>query len=744
MSPQSSIANGPLGSRQGRGRIASSATELACSRPRTVAARVREEGGWVMVPVMALLALALLLSFAALLLVDRQTSAAQAQRTNDASQTLAEGALNATAGILAGDGKNTEWRRAATPPQPCTTVTGDLNGKRTGTAGSFERAVQDGVDDYFKAAKAGETALTDYDTKGGASTAWRVEVCSTTADPTTDARWDDAAKSTRVGPTGSVAGRKQLWVRAQADVRPKTSSSGTASLSNSRAVAAKVQQDGKGFAPPEAFGVGTGSFSTDVGTSLPNLLHGLTQESPLLGNSLGTLLGTSKSPVIASTAAKIGVRCGLANVVEGLTTDPNGPLDLDLCLSGVLAGVDGVTSLLGLNSLLNTVGVNTNRFASLDGLRMAPEAAIEAYRDAAQSSNGVYRAASNSPTGVGNVRTPPATLGAVPSCLTPSDWTKLNSQPNPSESVVFIEQVGDGEQYCAIDPDTRAKIFVVNRGGVVIRGTGSGAAAKFTGVVYALNGNETSEATRVKRELVRIESPGQVFGSVWVDGAKGQVGTYAPSVNSSVTTFNNSLTASLATLTGPVDNTLCTLANSSGVLGALLGPVVDLVGNLVGAVLNIGTNTQKWIRPTSIGKPGNGVSPPDQTGQACGLVKNALSSVGGNTVVAGEDVDKTIPTTVWKRTQTCVTSLLCFGWSDWSQDSTGTQPVELTSGLLSGVLGAGNLLGNLLSGIENTFENTPPAIQHDLTTIQNAAVLLPDNAALVPGTFRNLPPAPAA
>lgn len=723
-------------------------------RSATSPKRLAEDGGWVMVPVIALLVIALGLAFAVLALVDQQTSAASEERQVDASQVLAEGVLNTTAGVLASDDGRGEWNRVA--GTPCTSVRGDLVTDSQSTQ-AFVRAVEGQVQKSFDTlTDASGKPLSSYVARGTRTTRWRVAICSTTATPGTDSNpW--AAPGTpnvdlvRYGPTGSVGGQKQLWVRAQADV-PASANGGR----RSRAVVARVQEDGGGFVPPREFGTGAGGFSTDIGAGLNAVLEPLSANNPLLGNVLGDLLGTNKNRIVApdTTATRpeqrkglMGVRCGALNALDDLwSVNLASLLDVNACLGGVLAGVDGLTDNLGLQPLLGGVLGVDPPFRNLDGLRMAPTAAIDAYRSASQSAIGVYRGADDARTGTGNVQAYARTIpGVVPSCLDDAEWNRLAAQPDPSQAVVFIEQVGNGEQYCAIDRPSKAKVFVVNRGGVVIR-------SAFTGVVYALNGNENisqsnPNSLQKPRELVRIEAQGQVTGAVWVDGARGQIGTYPANLDSLANTFNNGLQNSLQSLTGPVDQTLCTLANSSGVLGPVVTLVSDVVTGvlkLVGALLPLGEQAEIQILPASVTTAPTG-APPGQAEQACGLVKNALNLAGSNAVYGHASVDASVPTQAWRRTRGCL--VVCGSWSAWTkvsaaQGGTGTQPVALNPGLLDGVLGVTGLVNGLLTGVQAAFQNHPPSVQHRVSVIENARILLPDNASLVTNTFQNVAPTP--
>jgi hypothetical protein len=87
-----------------------------------------------------------------------------------------------------------------------------------------------------------------------------------------------------------------------------------------------------------------------------------------------------------------------------------------------------------------------------------------------------------------------------------------------------------------------------------------------------------------------------------------------------------------------------------------------------------------------------------------------------------------------------VLNLFCAGvGTAWRKVGTGTDTATLQAGLLEDLLknGAVTNLQQLLDSLGGT---TPTMLVRKTTTIAAAAIDVPDNAALVPGSFRNVAP----
>jgi hypothetical protein len=728
------------------------------------AARVRhrpsDDGGWVMVPVMALLAVGLLLCFAALLLVDRQTNASAGERTADAATTLAEGVATATAGVLAGDESNPVWLQRFTG---CETVTGDLAGPpAAGTARTLTSAVRAAVNAHFDATTDGSAnRRSEYDTRGSRPTTWRVRICPTTdSDAIVDRRWIPGRTTTWAAPgvgTGSIDRRQTLWLIAQGDVR-RDSTGGTGAR---RAVAAKVQRGSTVWQPPRQYALATASYANDLGAVTGQVIGSVTQTvgQDILRGITGTkgLLGRRDDLVADSgtdddsAQGAIGVRCGLLqgadNLVRNVATAPLDleRLDLNLCLAGSFAGLGGLTGRLGLNGLTTLAGLNLNRFQNLTGYSIAPANVIEAYRQEAQAGDtggtvglrtGIYRASID-----GSTYDP-----GSPTTITPCDlpWTQMDDR-----TTVFVDRIGaDGDHTCAIEAErlVNVRLLVINRGRIVVRG-------RLNGVLYALNGQEcanagpagcTSEhrAEQPVREVVRIEGGtlgdpartkvGSVTGTVWTDGLNSRVGLRPAAQPAS---FGGALGPLLSAAAAPVDNTLCAMP--------VVGPLVTGLGNLVtGLLTGITGGTQ--VAALSAGAAG----PPDEsvTANTCGLVKAAvrsLASVPGlqSLVANGGRIDYRYDK--WEKCVPGALNAFCANvGTAWRRTATNL-PSDSTvePGLLTSLLSLGPVT-NLRTLLDTLSGDAAPLIVRDTVRIAWATANVADNAAFVPGTFRSMPPEP--
>ncbi|MEV4418804.1 hypothetical protein AB0L40_02370 [Patulibacter sp. NPDC049589] len=683
-----------------------------------------------MVAVIALLTVAIALGFVLLALVDRQSNASAEQRTVDAAQTLAEGALASTANILARDGSSPDWAASG-----CQRITGSLTGSLTPTVGTGLAArVETDVRAHFRTTKTGDAAqVTDYLARAGARASWSISLCPTLDSGTvsTDASWTDAILSRTTGTTGTLGGRRTMWLRAQADVRPKTTgSTGAKSTSRSRAVAGKVQQGGTTFHAPLDYAFGAGQMSTDLSSTVSGILTG-----PLLGGVTGALFGDGAKKLIEDDTAKVGLRCGLLDALSaGIGGTVDNVLNLNLCVGGVLTGVTGLTNSLGLGALNNALGIA--QYTGLDGYTMAPPEAIDAYR----ASSPILRKAVVDST-VGDVKNPTSALAVPPPCLTDTEWSTVTDQ-----TVVYIDKVGsDGEKFCNLGSFAGAgpnrgtptnpfkpKIFIVARGGVRITG-------QINAVVYALNLQECGDdgvcttAERrdaVKREVVHIQRPGTVTGAVWADGARGQVGIYP-----------GQLTPTPGELAGDIADqvTTPTTCASSGLLGGLLGGVTSLLNNVLSGLGNAVFGGYEYR--AAPGSP-----------TACDGLNTALASLDPATLI-GRLTGSGVPVTIQvaQRKRVCgLTDYLfgngaacdaeaALGFQNYSGTPSGAPAAGTANVVLPNLLGPGGILSpvsNLLTGLQNDYTG----ISRNEETIIRSGILLPDSASVLPGTFRNVPP----
>lgn len=643
--------------------------------------RMGSEDGWVLAPVMILMVIAIGVGTALLTIVDTQTQQSSKQRKVDSAQTLAEGAVSATANVLAVDHSASIWPVAG----GCATVSGDLTTASTQPSTSLAAKVTSEVQSRFSGTSP------DYAAGAGRNTIWRVDVCPVEG---SEARWEETFLARSSPAPASSATLVSLWVRGQASVNSATAAE------NSRAVVSKVRQSSTAFTPPANFAVGTGVFSTDISATLNTAL---TNNSSLVGSIVTSTLGTD--PLIAASSSNIGVRCGLLTMLD----NPG-----STCLAGSLAGVAGVTNATGLGTLNSLLGID--RTKALGTWTMAPDDAIEAWREEAQQS-GVYSPASAPVPGFGNDVTKSVSGGSG------SGYDCFLGTPTSSQ-VIFIEQVGNGEQYCNVPAGKTAKILIVERGAVRIQGT-------FTGVVYMLNKQECTQADgscsaddredAVTREVVRIDgNNGKVVGSVWADGAGGAVGIYPALPTSSVAS------SSLLGL-GDATTGICGLPAVGAAL-TTVNSALTSVANLVGTVLALTASTQEEVR-----YPGGGPAP-----SPCSLLQGTLSGLSSGQLLDlyGTASSQTVVTSE-RRTRTCKTYflLVCTAWNPWSGWSTrDTQTVALPA-LLTGA--SSSVVGQLGSLLGSTLTNYT-AIQYDAATVTNSSATLTQGAAPVVGTYRNV------
>lgn len=638
---------------------------------------LRSEDGWVMVPVIILLVVAIGVCMAVLALVDEQTGASREQRSADTAQTLAEGAVSASANVLAAN--QSLWPTAGA----CQTVSGNLTAAApTGTT------LADKIAAEVKARFTGTSS--DLANSTTHTTAWRVDVCP--VDTADTSRWEETMLSRTSVTSLSNADPKEVWVRANASVRSRT---GATAPENARTVVSRIRQASRTFDVPADFAVGTGVFSTDLGTTLSTTL-----------TSNSSLLGGLVQPLIAAQSSKIGVRCGALETIENPSTT---------CLAGALAGVGSVTNATGLSTLNTVLGL---RNEALETWTMAPDDAIEAWREEAQRAGNVYSPASTPIAGYGNdiTKSTSGTAGNGHDCF---------SGTTTADTVIFIERVGNGEQYCNVPANRTAKILIVEKGAIRIKdGT-------FTGVVYALNKQECTGSDgecsaddrqdAVPREVVRIDgNAGKVIGSVWADGAGGAVGIYPSLMPSNVS--NSSLLG-----VGDATTGICGLSAVSSTLTTLNSALTG-ISSLVGNTLAILGGTQEQVRYP------NGASAP--TG--CDLLKNKLGTLTTSELINLFGTGSTQSVVVSeRRTRTCTAYFLGLcttwgAWSAWSPRDTSSVPV---TALLTG---ASPTVVAQLSGVLGGLLNNYTAITYDADAVENAAAQINQGAAPIVGTYRNV------
>jgi Tfp pilus assembly protein PilX len=492
----------------------------------------------------ALLATVIMLGLGLALLstVDIQASQSSTERTRDRGFNLAESVLNSEAFVL---GRN--WPGSSTVTTQC----GASGMGFMDTLGSTTTPTDTRVS-MLRSNLNGSYTDSAYSGAG-----WQVNVCDDSAGSNV---WSNAVLSNLSYDSNN---NKKLWVIAKATVGGKTRTvAGVVSVRTNAALNSK-------------YGLAAGSLDDDLGTTVSGLGNVLGGQGGVVG-ALTTLLGISPvvapDPTLTATtppsSGVIGVRCGLLDLQA---TPP-----ASTCLTGTIGA-------LGTLPVINSI-VTGGKIEQFPTTTAASALAISQLRKQAVDA-GTY-----TKTSAGSASTAIGT-GAAPACTITGTPTK--------DKVVFIEQVGTGDQYCTINVSSgvQYKALVIGSGRVILRGSGSITAAPvftgpnanvpqvntFSGVVYALNlqrlttaegGLGLGDATSPGREVIRIDNGAHVKGSVNADGKSAKVGIYPPFTFSA-----SALVDSLIPCEVPALN-ICLLRNTL----KALDPATELVTSLLNAV----------------------------------------------------------------------------------------------------------------------------------------------------------------
>lgn len=354
---------------------------------------------------------------------------------------------------------------------------------------------------------------------------WQVNIC----DDDGTAVWHDSLLANK---TFDDNDNDKLWVRAQSFVGGKT-----------RVLVGLVQVSENPAVDPR-YGLVTGSLSEDLG-SATSAITNATVLSGLTSNLLNSNPPVGADPSHPLPESGItGVRCGLLDNIGELKT----------CVTGAVGALSAIPAVDTL--------VNGGKLQQYPSTTSADPNAIGQLRTKAKddTTSNVYI-----PMAPGGSRTSAPSCGIV--------------APNDPDTIVFIEKVGNGDQYCVLNVSSsvRYRALVIGSGRVIIRGNDqitsydTEGTNRFTGVIYALNLQTADQtASTPTRELVRIEKGARVRGAVHADGRNAQVGLIAPDFNT--TTLVNTL---LGCPSG------CLLANTlTGLLGTLgVNGVLDALIN---------------------------------------------------------------------------------------------------------------------------------------------------------------------
>ena len=439
--------------------------------------------------------LMLALGLALLSIVDTQANESADERTRDRSFNLSESVLNSYAFVL---GRN--WPSAAPTPNPSCAANGAGFADTIGTPGLTSGLTVAGavptngnaLPGPLQLASAPLTATTRLRPNLNASytdvayddATWQVNVCDDIEGSTV---WD--AGTLLSNKTYDLNDNDKVWVRAQSTVAGKT-----------RTVTGLVEVR-KSAAQQAKYGLVAGNVSEDLGALASTITN-----TSLTSSLTGTLLSPAAPPVLPDplyplpASGVTGVRCGL---LENIT-------EVKTCVKGAIGAAAHVP-------LVNTL-VNQDRFEQYPSQSSTTADAIGQLRTQAKTSPGVYMQ-----TALGA-----NTAAAAPSCAITGAT---------ADSVVFIEKVGTGDQYCYVDVSTSVtyKALVIGSGRVVIRGTDTitpydtATTNRLTGVIYALNLQTTDHsASTPTREVIRIEKGARVKGATHADGKNATIGLVAP------------------------------------------------------------------------------------------------------------------------------------------------------------------------------------------------------------------------
>jgi Tfp pilus assembly protein PilX len=461
---------------------------------------LRSERGTALITAILILMIMLPLGLALLSVVDMQTRESGSERTRDRAFNLADSALTSAAFSLsrawpasaASAPSNTGAAGAAA--QCSTAAYGAQLGAPT-NAGSATARLQPNLNaSYTDSAYSGAT--------------WQINVCDDDPSGAGQTSWKDALLTRQ---NYDQNHNDLVWVRAQATVDHKT-----------RALAGLVRIDTTP-ALSSKFGLIAGRMNADVTSAANTVLTG-----GLLGGLAKSLLHTS--PLVAAdpaadttppTSGVTAVRCGA----------------LDSLPSTCLAGIVGSTEALPfLNEL-----VTGNMLVQAATPTSASDAAIAQLKQQAMSAH-TYQATTPGMSYPANYASTFTSL-SPPSCTWPG-------AAGPT-TVVYIEQVGNGDDACMIDTTTNPQFeaLVIAHGRVVLRGNGT-----LHGVVYALNQQRDTlgDAASPTREVIRIDTGAHVLGGVAADGKSAQVGIYPP--RASCSDLACALFGALSIITGGLDS----------------------------------------------------------------------------------------------------------------------------------------------------------------------------------------------
>ncbi len=449
--------------------------------------RLRDDSGAAMITALLSALVMLALGLALLAIVDAQAKQSTTERTRDRGFNLSESVLTSEAFVL---GRN--W-----PASAVLSGAGTLTAPLERNCSDAAAAVTATLGTTAAAGSAGALLQPNlnatYTDTAYAGAAWQVNVCD---DDGTTTVWNDTTL-TNATKNWDKNGNGLLWVRAQSTVAAKT-----------RAVAGLVKVRTDPALQPK-YGLVSGNVAEDLSTAV-NAISNASVVSSLKSNLLNT------NPVVAAdlplyplpASGVTGLRCGLLNNLALTKTCVTGTI-------GALSAVPAINTLVTNGAYTQYPSITSTDAGTVGQIRAQAKASL------------TYTALSAGAD----------TVAAAPACT-------ITGTPT-ANTVVFIEKVGTGDQYCYVDVGTASKAYkalVIGSGRVIIRGDNNANAPAaysstaptnlFTGVVYALNLQTTDQTASIPvREVVRVEKGARVRGTVNADGKNATVALVPPDFN---------------------------------------------------------------------------------------------------------------------------------------------------------------------------------------------------------------------
>jgi Tfp pilus assembly protein PilX len=514
---------------------------------------VNDERGSALLTALMAVTVTIVLGLGLLAIADTQAGQSGAERTRDRAFNLAESVLNSEAFVL-----GHSWPSSASLSPVGTSITPSERNCSDALAG-FGATLGTAATTGTATARLQPNLNASYTDAAYTGGSWQVNVCDDNGSSTV---WDDSLLTNGTKNWDTNANNR-VWVRAQGTVDGKT-----------RAIAGLVQVHTQP-AFRSKYGLTTGGLADDLGATINTL--GANVAGGVLSGLLGVTPTVARDPLVTATtppnSGVTGLRCGALDMADGST-----------CVTGTIAALSGASGLPVINSLVTggTIEqVPTLTAASADSIAQLRSQAIQGNTYQATSS-GCTGSAGGSPC-----------AAAPPACTIPAAAS--------ASTVVFIEKVGGGDDYCMLSLATgkRYKALIVGSGRVILRGNGTVSSPAstdcpgvpvatvpaniFCGNIYALNlqrnavadgGLGLGDAAAPGRDVVRIDNGAHVKGSVNADGKSARVSIIPPAL----TLDTNALIVTLVPCTNLVTCLLQTTIKALSGVTAIVDSLLNAVG----------------------------------------------------------------------------------------------------------------------------------------------------------------------